>query len=508
MSRPPNIVFLFPDQLRRDFLGCYGATFIDTPNIDWIADSGVRYDNAYSASPICVPARTALLTGMNAVRNGVTDNLHALRPDYNNAGVRTWPQMLAEAGYYTSAIGKMHFYPWDARHGFQYRVACEDKLWAYVRDDYYHYLRDRGLRKLPWHEYGDYIADRGPTATDVPWEHSWDRFTGREARRFIERHGADGPFALMVGFPGPHDPYDPATDFPHKYDADDMPDPVPANGDPVGLVAERVAHRRRMGMDIADWSDAQKKNARAHYAGLVKQIDHEVGEIVDALRANGLLDDTAIVFATDHGDHLGDHGLDGKETFYEAATHIPLLVRPPGGCEATTVGDLVELRDITATMLRLADQDIPDYMDARPLPGLGLNDLPPRERIFGMLTKGWMAFDGRWKLAKYSSTPDPVEDDTGKTSSRTSSGRALLFDLENDPDELRNLADDPYYTSIYRRVDDELTHELMESIALSMHDRLTAPHSLAQDERFAREGWSWRFPADASSATRVRKDRS
>ena len=287
-----------------------------------------------------------------------------------------------------------------------------------------------------------------------------------------------------------------------------MPDPIPANGDPAGLVAERVAHRRRMGMDIADWSDAGKKSARAHYAGLVKQIDHEVGEIVDTLRANGLLDNTAILFATDHGDHLGDHGLDGKETFYEAATHIPLLVRPPGGREAAVVDDLVELRDITATMLRLAGQYLPDYMDARPLPGLGLTDLPPRDRIFGMLTKGWMAFDGRWKLAKYASTPDPIEHDTGTTPSRTSSGRALLFDLENDPDEMNDLAADPACASIYRRLDDELTHELMQSIPLSMHDRLTAPYSLAQDEQFGREGWSWRFPAAASTATRVRKDRS
>ena len=266
MSRPPNIVFLFPDQLRRDFLSCYGASFIDTPNIDWIADNGVRYDNAYSASPLCVPARTTLLTGMNAVKNGVTDNLHAIRPDYNDAGIRTWPQVLAAAGYYTSAVGKMHFYPWDARHGFQYRVVCEDKLWAYVRDDYYHYLKDRGLRKLPWHEYGDYVASRGTATTDVPWDHSWDRFTGREARRFIERHGSDGPFAMMVGFPGPHDPYDPAADFPHKFSAADMPDPVPAAGDPAGLVADHIRARQGMGMDLADWSDDQKKSARAHYA--------------------------------------------------------------------------------------------------------------------------------------------------------------------------------------------------------------------------------------------------
>ena len=88
---------MLPDQLRPDFLSCYGADFIDTPNIDWIANNGTRYDRAYSASPVCVPARTALLTGMNAIRNGV--------------GIQTWPQILANAGYYTSAVGKMHFYP-------------------------------------------------------------------------------------------------------------------------------------------------------------------------------------------------------------------------------------------------------------------------------------------------------------------------------------------------------------------------------------------------------------
>ena len=89
---------------------------------------------------------------------------------------------------------------------------------------------------------------------------------------------------MMVGFPGPHDPYDPAADFPHKFDAADMPDPVPAAGDPAGLVADHIRARRNMGMDLADWSNDQKKSARAHYAGLVKQIDHEVGEIIDTLR--------------------------------------------------------------------------------------------------------------------------------------------------------------------------------------------------------------------------------
>lgn len=488
MNRP-NVVFLLPDQLRRDFLSCYGADFIQTPNIDSIAEHGVRYDNAYSASPLCVPARTALLTGMSAIRNGVTDNLHALRPDYNEAGIHTWPQILSDAGYLTSAIGKMHFYPWDARHGFQHRVAAEDKLWFKVRDDYQNYLEGHGLGKLRWDEYGDYIANRGAATTDVRWEHSWDRFTGREARGFIDGYEDDGPFAMMVGFPGPHDPYDPAKDFPHKFDAEDMPDPIPASeDDPAGLVTAHTKARSRMDMDITGWSRAEMKDVRAHYAGLVKQIDCEVGEIMESLRTRGLLENTVIIFATDHGDHLGDHGLEGKATFYDAACHIPLLVRPPGGSQASVSDDLVELRDVTATMLGLAGCDLPSYMDSQPLPGLGLSPPPPRTRIFGALTKGWMAFDGRWKLCKYSE------------------GEALLFDLETDPTEERNLAADPAFGHVYRRLDAELTREIMNAMALGLHDRLIAPHSLAESDEFGDRGWQWRFPADASEATKVGDD--
>lgn len=489
MADRPNILFLFPDQLRRDFLSCYGAEFIETPNIDSIAERGVRYDNAYSASPLCVPARTALMTGMNAMRNGVADNLHALRPDYNEAGIKTWPQIVADAGYYTAAVGKMHFYPWDARHGFQYRVICEDKLWTNIRDDYHHYLRERGRKKLPWNEYGDYLEKKGAATTDIPWEDSWDRYTGREARRFIENYSDDGPFAMMVGFPGPHDPYDPAVDFPEQYDPDDMPDPVPAaDDDPGGLRETHIRSRQGMGMDIENFTVEEKKTIRARYAGLVKQIDHEVGEIIETLRRRGLLENTAIIFSTDHGDHLGDHGLDGKATFFEASTHIPLLVSAPGGLRGVANRDLVELRDVTATMLRLTGCDQPVYMDAQVLPGLGLDEPPPRTRIFGMLTKGWMAFDGEWKLCKYSI------------------GEPLLFNLKDDPQELRNLAADPAYGEVYRRLDAELTHEVMQSMVLGMHDRLAAPYSLSSDDVMGREGWQWKFPADASEATKVGDD--
>ena len=212
----PNIVFLFPDQFRSDFLGCYGADWLKTPNIDRIANNGIRYSNAFSASPICVPARTSLLTGMNAIKNGVTDNLHNLRADWREAGIKIWPELLSESGYYTAAIGKMHFYPWDDNRGFEYRVVCEDKRWTLVRDDYYTYLKDKGLKKLRGDELENYHENKGAAIQKIPWEHSWDHFVGNEAVKFIENYGEEQPFAMMVGFPGPHCPYDPnAVSYTH-----------------------------------------------------------------------------------------------------------------------------------------------------------------------------------------------------------------------------------------------------------------------------------------------------
>jgi arylsulfatase A-like enzyme len=236
-----------------------------------------------------------------------------------------------------------------------------------------------------------------------------------------------------------------------------------------------------MGMDLGPYAEDVVRDVRAHYAGLVKQIDHEVGEIIDTLRRNGLLENTAIVLATDHGDHLGDHGIEGKATFYESAAHIPLLVSAPGSEKGSTCADLVELRDVTATMLALTGCDLPAYMDAQPLPGLGLNGPSPRSHIFGMLVGAWMAFDGRYKLSKYSS------------------GEAMLFDLDNDRQEQDNLIADPSHTRVYRRLDAALTLELMRSMSFAMHDRMPSPESMSQDEEMSREGWTWRFPVPADT---------
>ena len=479
-STQPNIVFLFPDQMRADFLSCYGADFIETPNIDSLAQNGTLYRNAYSASPICVPARTALLTGMNAVRNGVTDNDHSIRGDYNDVGIRTWPQLLADEGYYTAAIGKMHFYPWDSRHGFQYRVIAEDKRWLHIRDDYYHYLHNRGLRKFHGREHDGYVLNKGAIINRLSWEDTVDRFVGREAVNFIERHGSEGPFAMMVGFPGPHCPYDPAPDFPETFDPECMPASIPSVARNAPGVLEYSINLNRgewNGIDYTDFPETAKRKIRAHYAALVKAIDYEVGQIVQALHDQGLLDNTLIILSSDHADYLGDHDLIGKTSFYETCMRIPMIVQGPGIPSGHTVDGLVELRDVTTTILSATGVSTPAHMDSRPLPYVGLTDEPPRENIFGMLTIGWMNYDGRWKLCRYEN------------------GDATLFDLQADPTEQVNLVADPSHASVVSRLDKELSQEIMKSLRYVVHDRLAQAGNMSQDPGFGREGWKGPWPS-------------
>ena len=479
MSKP-NIVFIMPDQLRADFLSCNGATFIETRHMDDLAAGGVRYPRTYSRSPICVPARATLLTGMNAIKNGVTSNGQWLRPDLSECGIRTWPEILDAAGYYTAAIGKMHFYPWDISMGFRYRVASEDKRWPHVRDDYHHYLKDRGLRKLHGNEHEGYEENRGAIVNRIPWEHSVDHFVGEQACRFIRNYSAEAPFAMMVGFPGPHCPYDPTPEYLKEFDPADMPPAVPASpDDPPNLRRRNIAGNKGgwNGVDYTVFTEAHKATIRAHYAALVKQIDHEVGQIVEALRDAGQMDNTWIILASDHGDYLGDHDLIGKSQFYEGSIHVPMIVRPAGGTEAAVYDGLIELGDVTASILTIAGCEVPAYMDSVPMPALGWNDHEVRKRVVGMTSGGWMLYDGRWKLSKYST------------------GDVLLHDLETDPQEQTNLADHPDHQRRYREMDAELTRAIMESVVAANRDKaLDLQNALWSSIDFGKQGWRRRYP--------------
>ena len=477
MSKP-NILFIMPDQLRANFLGCYGAGFISTPHIDRLATDGVRYSRAYSTSPVCVTARHNLLTGLNSIRTGVLSNGQFLRPDYRDCGLRTWPELLGESGYHTAAIGKMHFYPWDAPMGFQHRVVCEDKRWLKINDDYAHFLADRGRRKMHGDEHPGYHDNRGAIVSINPLECSWDYFVGQEASRFIREYDGAGPFAAMVGFPGPHCPYDPSPEYLERVDEARMPPAIGDAGDTPRLRQSNIDGNKLPwnGVDYTEFTEAHKSKIRAHYSALVMQIDDQVGSILQALRDTGRLEDTVIIFASDHGDYLGDHNLIGKGSFYEGSIHVPLIVRLPGGPAGRIEEEPVALGDITPTMLHCSGCLIPDYMDFLPLPGIGIEGREPREYLFGMMSGGWMAYDGRWKLCKYST------------------GEHLLFDLETDPSEQVNLLKDGGHGEIYHRLETALTREIMRSVTASHHDKIVYGSDLSGDLDFGEAGWERPYP--------------
>jgi arylsulfatase A-like enzyme len=419
--------------------------------------------------------RSTLLTGLDPIRTGVLGNATYLRPDLDACGIRTWPALLSDAGYKTCAIGKMHFYPWEAMMGFQERIICEDKRWIHIDDDYQNYLRSKGLRKLHGNEHDGYQENRGAIVHRHSFEDSWDGFVGNSTVDWLRRCPVDRPFALMVGFPGPHCPYDPSPEYAHLFRPEDMPDPHPeAPGQPPHFREGNIRGNLGTwnGVDYTVFSTEHKKKIRAHYAALVKQIDDLVGRILTALEETGRLEDTVIVFSSDHGDYLGDHGLIGKGTWYESSIKVPLLVRIPSSAGAVVAREPTSIEDITATLLALAGCEVPSYMDSRPLPHVGLPGAAPRDHVFGVLAPGCMAYDGTWKLAKYAT------------------GDALLFNVREDPGEQRNRIDDPACRDVARRLDAVLTADLLRSVNRSNAEK--AHHTDWEDPAFARGGGAWK----------------
>ena len=207
-----------------------------------------------------------------------------------------------------------------------------------IEDDYHHFLKRHGQRKYHGDEHEGYHENKGAVVSRLPWECYWDRFVGHTAADFIRGYDRDQPFAMMVGFPGPHCPYDPTSEYLSLFDDADMPAALPeVEGDHPGLRRACIESNKLPwnGVDYGEFTAAHKRKIRAHYAALVKQIDDEVGEILRALEETDALDDTLVIFTSDHGDYLGDHNLIGKGTFLRAAVACHCWC----GCQPTTTVD-------------------------------------------------------------------------------------------------------------------------------------------------------------------------
>jgi len=426
--KKPNVLFLMTDQHRGDCLGCDGNPVIRTPNLDSLARDGARFTSAYSGVPSCTPARSGILTGMSPWHHGMLG--------YGRVACRypvEMPRSMRGAGYYTLGIGKMHWFPQRHLHGFHRTILDESGRVESegFESDYRRWFRENAPKGMAFNSTGLGWNDYRARAYVPPEELHPTVWTANVAVDFIEGYRREEPFFLKVSFARPHSPYDPPKRFMEAYREDDMAAPFVgdwcgrhADGDPSDYNSWH-----------GDFGAAQAKRSRRGYYGSVSFIDEQIGRILDALGRRGFDDDTLILFTSDHGDMLGDHHLWRKTYAYESSARIPFLVRPPKGMFPGAGGLVfnqpVEHRDIFPTFLDAAGEPVPDHMDGRSVLDL-----------FRGKTGDWRdCIDLEHDLC-YSPMNhwNAVAGDRYKYVYHAPTGEEQLFDLREDPGELRDLA--------------------------------------------------------------------
>ncbi|MDE3165474.1 MAG: arylsulfatase, partial [Acidobacteriota bacterium] len=426
-SSRPNILLLMADQFRADCLGVAGNRAIRTPHLDRLAGEGVRFVNACSSTPTCTPARAGLLTGLSPWNHGMLRYAQVAR-----SYPVEMPRALREAGYYTAVAGKLHYHPQRDVHGYHQALLDESGRVESIdfRSDY---------RSWFWSE----APNLDPDATGLGWNDYDARpyvlperlhptaWIGATATSFIESYQRPEPFFLKVSFERPHSPYDPPRRFWDQFETADLPAAVVAPwaqgfAAPSGAVSD-AWH--------GDFGAAQVRRSRQGYYASVAFVDEQIGRVLDALERRGWLEETLILFFSDHGDMLGDHHLWRKSYPYEGSAKVPFLLRWPRGMfdarRGRTLEQPIEMRDVLPTLLDAAGVTAPRPLDGRSLlplvsgrdtewrPWLDLEHGPcySPENHWNALT------DGRYKYIFHAHD-----------------AREQLFETARDPGELHDLA--------------------------------------------------------------------
>jgi choline-sulfatase len=427
--KKPNILFLFDDQHRYDYLGASGASWLNTPNLDRIAAWGMRFTQATTNCPACGPSRMALATGLQPVRAGVLNNGFGRAPH----GLPTLYQRMRDHGYWVASSGKLHLGrtgspgpkgdpPGAYALGFTHPCEVEGKMSAGhvsgVTGPYTHYLQEKGLLDAFLTDYGKRIENdwaRSNWDSVLPAEDFQDAFIGRKATEWLRDVPVTHPWMMFVNFVGPHSPFDPPKKYADVYRDAMVPDVIPTRmeGKP-GWIRDRD-----YGLEPDAVTEAQRQ-----YCGAIEAIDDQVGSMLDLLEERGMMDNTYVIFSSDHGEMLGDFGLYAKFVAYEASLRVPLIVAGPGIPEGQVSEALVELIDVNPTICELAGLESQRDIDAETFaPVLRGEETDHRTETVSVI-ENWRCIRTRdYKLIQ--NYNDLFE----------------LYDLREDPNELRNVAD-------------------------------------------------------------------
>ena len=461
--KQPNVLWICTDQQRWDSISCLEPRAVPTPAIDALAARGVAFRRAYAQSPICTPSRASFLTGMYPIAHQVQRNGN----DHFPAHLELVPKRFADAGYRTGLIGKLHLSAAQGRNERRGEDGYEEFYWSHypkpewpIGHDYADWLTAKGVDPAILEDDG-----KGAVHEGVSSEHHQTTWAGERADDFIRRHRGQ-PWLLSINLFDPHPPFDPPRAYLDRIDPARVPGPIFRPSD--------LAHQRRFaGVDqqtrqptdptVADREPTVANQVgashdtppasydgvrlRAAYAAMVAMVDDMVAALMATLDETGQHDDTLVIFMSDHGEMLGDHGLLYKGCrFYDALVRVPLVVSWPGHLREGAVSDaLVELVDLPATLFEAAGLETPAQDQGRSLLPLldgrhaddthkpyVLSEYFDAIRFPGSIgSRGSMYFDGRYKLSVYH---DAAEGE--------------LFDLATDPGEFDDLWPDPAHASL------------------------------------------------------------
>jgi arylsulfatase A-like enzyme len=483
-GRRPNILFLMTDQHRFDCLGANGNVLIRTPNLDRLAARSANFQNAFVQAPVCVPSRVSFFTGRYP-------HSHRNRVNYTPADPREvfLQRVLQDAGYQTGSVGKLHLHPPTKEHarstGFD-RVFLDDGVSK--TDPYSDYVKWREAHdpqaRLPYNQTAPATPGGNPFRGAIRYRYTPTAWTGDRTLELLKEFAADPrPFFLYASFFKPHSPHTVPEPYHAMFDNVEIPLPRRVTLDYIRTLPLPVQKQILRGRPQYDMDRARLQWIYRSYYGAVAMADYEIGRILDTLEQSGKADNTIIVFSTDHGDQLLEHGLEGKNVFFEHSVHIPLLVAYPGHVRPGKVQELVETVDVVPTLLEWAGIAAPKGVQGRSLaPLLAGLAYEARSAVFAeniipeVITSGQLKFEyapgegvggirhpdakmartQRWKFNYYPG------------------GDGELYDLAEDPGEWRNL----YHDAAHRAVRDEMRQRILDWMITADEAEQIAPRWL------------------------------
>lgn len=458
-KKRPNFLIIMSDEHGGMFSSAYQHPLVETPNMERLAEEGVTFDAAYCNAPLSVPSRICFMTGQHNWHCKGWDNATPMRSD-----AMTWPYLLRAQGYDVVLSGKMHLVGRDNLHGFRRQLAKD--IHAHLRHPIYLWKDGIPRATRPWP--GVYEAGPGLTVeieADDQAEEAAVAYLKEAARK-------EQPFALCVGPIAPHFPFV----VPEPYFSRYYPEKVDLPNNPPGHLENLppAAQRLRTAFGFWSYTEEQVLRARAAYYGLISYVDDKIGRLLDTLDAVGLAENTVVVYTSDHGDMLGEHGLWRKMSFYEQSERIPMLVRWPGAVLAgRRIGQCVSLIDLSATILDIGGVSIEEQKEKWEIDGdtmLALmqgQDEGWKDEAFaehnahGTDRARAMVRRGAWKLCYTHGDPPEFQ----------------LYDLASDPGEFDNLAGRPEHSETQERLFNRI-NQLWDA------ERVTQEVLASQQERY------------------------